>query len=399
MGFFHKSNERTTELNLSQSRSGAPVSLWLLLRVLSFPVVLLAFSYDNTGRIVNSFRSFLLTPWYGYDAEYYIAIVRDGYQVGSITANFHPLYPWVSRVVAVVVRDPLVALLVVSSFAGLLLTITLYRLATLDYEHEKAWTATALMLCWPASLAIFAPYTEALFMLLSVCCFLAARKEKFWWASVAGGLATLTRQQGLFLTLPLAWELWDASGRSLRGSVNRWHSWVTILLIPGAYAGWIVYRAIAINDVKADFSSLHGFIYSVMLSPGTFSILDQQQFLPPWTAIWKALTILSRGEVHTAAYGDFMFGVLFIAMFVLGWRFLRTSYQIYSLAIILVALSFHTGQINPYISLPRHLVLAFPVFFGVAAAYRLRRPGFVLTMFALCQIGLLCSFVWQNWIL
>ena len=179
---------------------------------------------------------------------------------------------------------------------------------------------------------------------------------------------------------------------------KKWRSWATFTLAPLAYLGWIIYRAIAINDVNPDFSSPQRFIYSVMISPATFNILDQQQFLPPWLAIWKAVVILWSGQVHWAAYGDVVLGALFIGMFVFGWPCLRTSYRIYSLAIILVALSFHTGQINPYISLPRHLLLAFPVFMGFAARYNFRRLNFVLSVLVLCQIGMLACFVWQTWI-
>jgi Gpi18-like mannosyltransferase len=208
------------------------LSLWLVLRVVSLVVGFLAFYLRPATRgifAVTSLTNFLLSPWYVWDVQYYVEIVRNGYQPGAPTPNFHPLYPWIAAVVAVVVREPLVSLLLVSSVAGLLLTVYFYRLARLDINEQQAWQATALLLVWPVSVALFVPYTEALFLLLSVYCLFAARHRKFWLAGLAGGLASLTRQQGLFLMLPLAWEIWESSERRLSNALR---FGLSVLLVP-----------------------------------------------------------------------------------------------------------------------------------------------------------------------
>lgn len=380
--------------------NGPPLTLWLILRLVSLPVASFALLYDSRARATASARAFLLLPWYSYDTEYYLRIVRVGYQAGDITPGFHPLYPWTASFLNMLGNNPIVSLMIVSSVSGLLLTTAYYRLAMLDHDTDTAWTATALFLCWPATIAIFAPYTEALFLLLSVCCLFAARRRQFWLAGLAGGLASLTRQTGIFLALPLAWEIWEGSGRNWRNLIDHWQRWFAIALVPAGYGLWIVYRALVINDVKPDFSSHQRFIYSVMISPAHYQVYADQQFLPPWIAVWKALKLLWRGGLHLSAYGDALFGMFFISMLVLAWRHLRTSYKIYSLAIVLVALSLHTGSTaNPYTSLPRHLLPALPVFMGLAAAYKFQRLGFVLFILALCQALFLCCFVWQTWVL
>jgi len=377
-----------------------PVTLWLALRLLSLPVASLALLYDKGWRSDLSVRTFLFAPWYSYDAEYYVRIVKYGYQAGEITSGFHPLYPWTAKILDALLHEPILSLLVVSSVSGLLLTLTFYQLAIKDHGPEIAGTATALFLCWPVTVAVFAPYTEALFLLFSVCCLLAARKGHYLVAGFAGALAALTRQQGIFLTLPLAWEIWESSDRNWRTFIQQWRRWSATLIVPAGYALWIAYRALAINDVKPDFSSAQRFIYSVMISPSHYQVFPDQQFLPPWTALWKATRILWHGGLHFSAYGDALLGAVFVTMLIFGWRHLRTSYRIYSVAIVLVGLSYHTGSlVNPYTALPRHLLLAFPIFIGVAARYKFQRLRFVLFMLALCQSLFLCCFVWRTWVL
>src|SRR6185369_7323497 len=220
---------------------------------------------------------------------------------------------------------------------------------------------------------------------------------KFWLAGLAGALATLTRQQGLFLTLPLAWEIWEASERRWSSALRKT---LPSLLMPAAYGLWIVYRAVVVNDVHPDFSSLQTFIHTVMISPSSYEITDQHAFLPPWLTVWKVMKVFWRGEAAGDSYVNVSLGVTFIGLFVLSWRYLRTSYRVYCIAIFLIALSFYPGDINPLLALPRHLVLAFPVFIGLAARYRLRTLPLVLVLIVLtvCQFSLLRFFVWQSWI-
>ncbi|HET6979067.1 MAG TPA: glycosyltransferase family 39 protein [Pyrinomonadaceae bacterium] len=382
----------------SASKLPSSILLWLGLRVGSVAVVLLAFYFRPVGvgiRAITSITTFALLPWYVWDVNYYVEIVKHGYQAGAATANFHPLYPWIAKVVAMVVGQPLVSLLLVASVAGLLLTVCFYRLARLDVDNEQAWKATALMLVWPASVALFIPYTESLFLLLSVYCLFAARQRNFWLAGLAGALATLTRQQGLFLALPLAWEIWETEkgrwSRALKKSLP-------VLLVPAAYAGWVVYRAIAINDVHPDFSSVQKFIHTVMISPTSYDITDQHAFLPPWSTLYKGMNVLLGSGASTGVAIDAALSLVFIGLFVLSWREMRMSYRIYSVVIILVALSFYAGDVNPFLALPRHLLLAFPVFIGLAARYRLQKFSLVLVLLVVCQAALLCTFVWQTWV-
>jgi hypothetical protein len=65
---------------------------------------------------------------------------------------------------------------------------------------------------------------------------------------------------------------------------------------------------------------------------------------------------------------DLALGATMIVLTVLSWPKLRNSYRIYVLIILIVSFGYHTGMevSSPYMGLPRHLLLAFPVFIGLA---------------------------------
>ncbi|NJM06848.1 hypothetical protein HC891_12670 [Candidatus Gracilibacteria bacterium] len=63
---------------------------------------------------------------------------------------------------------------------------------------------------------------------------------------------------------------------------------------------------------------------------------------------------------------DLTFGFGFLVLSVLTWPRMRGSYRIWSLIAIVLSFSYYTGPFYPYMGLPRHLLLAFPVFIGLA---------------------------------
>jgi hypothetical protein len=235
-------------------------------------------------------------------------------------------------------------------------------------------------------------------LLWAVLCFLAARQQHWWLAGLAAGLATLTRQQGILLALPLAWELWEAAGRDWRRALAGWRSWLALSLIPLSMLGWLTYRALALGDLNPDTSSFQGFIFSVLISPSSSEVVPKQAFLPPWQAFWLALTTF----FHAPAYHlglDLALGVGFLIALALAWPRLRISYRIYAVLVALISFSYYTGPYMPYMGLPRHLLLAFPVCIGLGPL--IRHPWVRLSVVVLGLLGiflLLMQYTLRGWV-
>jgi hypothetical protein len=330
----------------------------------------------------------VIAPWERWDAVYYAKIVREGYRADDGTAQFHPLLPMLAKPFF---WSPMLGLLLVSSIASLLFVVVYFRLADLDIANAE--TSTRLMLSFPAAFILFAPYTESLWLLSAALSFWYARKDKWWLSGASGAMATLARQQGVFLVLPLAYELWT---RRNTPAGRRWQPWTALAFIPFALIGWIAYRGMALSDVHPDFSSFNSLLYTTILAPSATKVVQQQAMLPPWEALSKAITITeqlpTRGNIMNLALG-----VVMLILAALAWKRMRASYRIFTITIFAVAFAYHTGPQTPYMGLSRHLLLAFPIFIGAAPSLE-RWKGPVAAIFMMGMLFATSSYVLESWV-
>jgi hypothetical protein len=224
------------------------------------------------------------------------------------------------------------------------------------------------------------------------------RKRRWFLVIFSTFLASLARQQGIFLVFPIIWYAWEDSGKSLRNLSKAWQAWLAALATPLGLFAWTIYRLFYLREGIAEINNWQSFIYSVLLSPSAKKIFPDQALVWPWTAFMIALPKLISGP----DIGDVMslaIGLGFIVLFVLAWRYMQPAYRIYSLVIVLISLSMSTGSYRIYLSLPRHLLLAFPVFIGLTLA--LKKPWQRFTLIGLqfsIQTFMLFLYVAKVWI-
>jgi Gpi18-like mannosyltransferase len=354
------------------------VGFWLLLRVLTSVVALVPsilirrvnaqFSplelnipvWPPSLPLTTWLDRVLVQPWFRWDAQYYIWATSRGFSVEDGSASFHPLLSLLAKPIFYLTGSPLFALLLVATAATLTLYFSFYRLAHLDLNDELAFRATILFAVFPGSYVFYAPYTESTFLLFAVLLFYFARQRRWVFAGLCGALATLTRQQGLFLMVPLIMELWSAKDRKPL-------AFTSVVFIPLAYGLWIIYRTFALADSYPDLSSFHGLIYSTVISPSAHRVVAEQDFLFPLHALY--LSFVKLWQVHNIpTITDLFLGACMVSITIISWRHLRNSYRVYALIILIVSFGYHTGMqvSSPYMGLPRHLLLAFPVFIGLA---------------------------------
>ena len=215
----------------------------LLLFVLAYALSLVEKTY--TGGLLDSLG---LWNQLGTDSQHYLNIAQNGYvSTGDdrLLIVFFPLYPLLIRGVHFIIQNYLVSGLVVSNLCWVFAAYLLYELALLDTDKKGALRVLKYLCILPASFLFSAPLSDSLFLLLSVACVYAVRKNIYPVAGIIGFLAAFTRLPGILLFAPACFELVGTiiHERPLQGRDSRWRLKMTgnalsLLLIP---AGLLVY--------------------------------------------------------------------------------------------------------------------------------------------------------------
>jgi hypothetical protein len=316
----------------------------------------------------------LTSPLARWDTTWYLGIAPSGYE-GASTA-FFPLYPMLVRGLAVV--DTPGALLV-SAYAVSILSLLgalylMHRLVALELGPDVAGRAVLLLSVFPGALWFGAPYSESLFLLLSVAAFYFARTGRWAVAGPAAALASATRSAGLVLLVPLLILWWQQAPPERRLRDLGW-----IALAPVGLGLYSLYLALSLGD---------GFAYLHLQDVWFRSFAGPFGAVPDGAvAAWDGLRQLvsgSRTHVYfTPAGGDpiavgwhnlelFGFLLLGVAATLGVVRRLPRAYGAYVVAALALPLSFPVGP-QPLMSLPRFLAVLFPLFVWLALVCGTRR--------------------------
>ncbi len=326
----------------------------------------------------------LVGVWQRWDACWYSKVATFGYEAGTDAVNFWPLLPGLMRFAAWPLGGN-VALsgLVVSGVAYVAAMTGLYRLVTLDFDEDVARRTVLFITIAPAAFFLFAPFTEAPFLALTVWAILAARQRMWALAAIVGLLAGLTRIQGVFLVLPIAWEAWIA-WRDRR-----------------AQAGLVMPSLSSIVAAAAPAIGFGSFLLATSVIAGrtpldTQDVWGGKSFHPPWEVFDASLRWIVDHQDSLQALNLAML-VLFIFLVVAGIRRLPVSYSL--LAIPQVALIAIRIQPTPLTSTARLLEVVFPAFVVIALFAGGRRRAVTWTILSLLALGALTwLFVIGDWV-
>ena len=328
----------------------------------------------------------LFTAWERHDALWYLRIASAGYAQDDASAAFVPLYPLLSRAVGLATGGAwLLGAYVVSNVALVAGLTVLHRLTALELSETAARRTVLYVAVFPTSLFLFAPYTESLFLALSVGCLYAARRSAWALAAALGALAALTRSTGVLLVLPLAVEavlqLRDPTGRRWLRLTGRLAASASVVLGTAAYLLW--WEAFA-GDWRRP--------------------LDVQGATWSRERSWPWETLAAGVREGTRYFGAYAGGyhtvdlVLVLVALAAGvWVALRTraTYAVWFWASLVFPLTVAFGG-RPFLSVPRFLVVVFPLFWALAALSERWRVHDAVVAASACGLGLL-SVLYVNW--
>jgi hypothetical protein len=310
------------------------------------------------------------------DAVWYLRLAEEGWSADDASAAFFPLYPLAVRIVSwVLPGDDVLAALLVSNVACFLALLALFALTAEAFGDRVARRAIVVAAVFPTAFFLLAPYGESLFLFLSVMTFREARHGR--WGSVAlfGALASLTRSVGILLVPALLIEA--IARRTDRVGIARVGGALAVGLGPLLWFAW------------------WGVAHGRWLAP-----LDAQ-------ANWQRVVSWPWGTIADAAELGWRFGsywlldLSIVSIAIVGLAVatpvLRWSERAYGWLSLLLPLTLPFPG-RPLLSMPRFVLVVFPVLWGLAGANARREIPQPLVIAVLAGGWTLCAALFVNWL-
>ncbi|WP_049560276.1 mannosyltransferase family protein [Nonomuraea sp. SBT364] len=297
--------------------------------------------------------------WRQWDAGLFVTIAEHGYDgdpgrpPDAGLPAFFPGLPLALRAVHLVVPDWSVSGLIVSLAAGAVAMVALARLA--EFEGAGGWVAVLALVLFPPAVFLAAGYSESLFLAFAIPAWLAARQGRWPAAAALAAGASCVRITGLFLAVALVVEF--AAGRQ-----------------PVRRAGWLVVPFLPLAAYSAFHYARSGdwlaWKHAQEAGWGRELVWPWES----WAVTWDSA--MGGGDMAPAFRMEIAGAVVAVAALVWLLALRRWSEAVY---VGLQAGALMTSAY--YLSLPRSLLLWFPLW--VAVAQVATRRQWVIVAYAL----------------
>lgn len=331
----------------------------------------------NTTPIEEGWKGAVEGVWLRWDAIHYLRITNAGYASEELTA-FFPLYPLLSRVAGQLLGiDGLAGLLLVSRLSFLLTLVLLYKI-TEEWFDDKIAKNTILTAAFsPMAVFWLAPYPHSLALFLTLLSIWNAKKSHWFAAALAGLLAGLTHGT----TIPLSFSLLIILVQKNSTKIEK-KTWLIIPATVTPVLGTVLFLSWRIFKGYPDFNALQFQYWGRVMQMPWQIVGDFQHFL-------NTSTIRIDGWINLSIF------VYAIGVFITAFRKLPLVCNAYLITLFILICS-TTTSVNPFGSVGRFLLTAFPIFLATVLDFQ-RKWGRVLILgiFLVTMILItICFFEW-----
>ncbi len=328
-----------------------------------------------------------------WDAYWFLNIAREGYQyhgvqpqVGQVPRQREetnitpfPLYPLSIWLTAHLTGDRSIAGLLVSLVCFLAAAFVLHRDWRARFGRSHATRALTLLALCPGAFIYNAPYSEALFLLLTALCLSRAARGQPLQAGLFGLGASATRLAGLLLAPAVALQLWLKPDRPPASRAALQEALLAATLVASGAGIYFLYLYRITGDPLAYFTAQQGW---------------HKMFTAPWSTLAAQLTPdLLREPTRLLNLGS---AALFISLTVAALRRWRAG-EVTTGEVAYLGL----GVLMPLCSsnllgLPRYLMVLFPAY-PVLARWVSTCPRFWAACALFCLVNLPLLMAWLRW--
>jgi hypothetical protein len=308
------------------------------------------------------------------DVNHYMGISQEGYGREPFDVNsrrsqtfaFFPLLPMLLWVLRQVTNDSMLWGAALCNLFFFLALVLLYRLTmAFGYSDTIARRTIFYVAAFPVSYFFSAPFTESLFVFLTVASFYAAKRERWWLAGTIGMFASSARLTGVLLLpalLVLSWQMYRSV--QIRKTLG-------LFLIPVGLFAYMFYSWRLSGDALAFLhaSAAWGRKPSAFILGPLFSYLvHPYEIVAGW---------------HFNLLNACCALLCFFAIYVLVRR-REWALSLYTFMSVLVPLS--TGVLQ---SLERYTMGFFPVFIALAVAVKSERQDYAIRFVFVFLLGIM----------
>lgn len=329
---------------------------WLTIKPHLIPTILnIPSPYGKLVVPITSPGDAFLTVWLRWDAVHHLNLALRGYFDLSVGDSvFYPLYALLTRMTAYVVGgNYIVGGLVVSTLATVISFALLFRLAEIAYGSSTAQWSVLVLASYPTAFFLLAPFTESLFLALTLGSFLAAYCQRWKLAGVLGFFASLTRGPGMLMSLallPIAWRQWK---RERFKPIGKRSFFVFLGLTMPAMGGltFLIWRkSVGFPPISTVLQQYSGLILTNPLSG----------FVAAVTQWLRYRDFITTFEIATAVMFIFLTGLMIKNRL---WR--KPEWLIYTLVNLTLFLSKQSFTASSLQSISRYVLILFPVFIAL----------------------------------
>lgn len=328
----------------------------------------------------HRFRSFiqaspLIRTFANFDGASYLTIARDGYLSSQL--GYFPFYPWVikffSQFTRILFQHTYFVLLaeVISNVAFLFALILFSKMLALDKQKKIGLLLLLIVFLFPTSFYYGAAYNDSLFLLFATLSIYLGRKKHWVLASIIGGIATLTRLNGLALFFFLLAEYFlqmnpDTQFLKKKLNVKAWiqalqktfslrkilqDKLIAVFLIPLSFIGYLSYIHVQFGSFYRLFSSMEAW--------------DQDKITFPLQVIWRYIKIIVLYPTFKFNYwiAALEFFSVLLYCFALWYAYKKIRFSYWLFAAVSLLIPWLTGTFQ---GMPRYGLHLYPLFLALA---------------------------------
>ncbi|MCL4789608.1 MAG: hypothetical protein KJ070_22935 [Verrucomicrobia bacterium] len=314
----------------------------------------------------------LATHFASWDGAHYLFLSEEGYQAGSASCAFYPLWPYLIRACSwLTFGNHFVAGLLLANLLSAVAFLVFHYFVERHHGLPTAHASAALLLAYPGAIFFSFIYTESLFFLLVMLFFLCLFQERYAWVAVVGFFLPLTKAVGVFCIFPLLLHLW------LKREV-----WKVYLAYYGPMLGYATYFGIMYSTTG---NALEGFEAQRFYpnQPSVANIFDLPGFLSH-----LFIPVRLHGMLDSAL--DRGLFLLLVACLYPIWK-LNKVYFVYACFIGLVP-----AASSWFLSYTRNVMMCFPLFIALGGWLGRKDTRWLLWYFVVLLAAFQVWFLWRQ---